>query len=119
MHAALQLNALSLALLAVAGVAFFRQRRGVLVIAAVLFFPLTAAATVGLWWPLSPPAAALILALTLGVPLIALALFAVDVAWAPFCFEMTYLTILCWLLCPLAVVLNYVAMALGLSGGAR
>jgi len=101
------LNALSFALLAVAAVAFFRQRRLVLALAAVLFFPVAAAATVLIWWPISPVAAVLILAVTLGVPLVALAVFAIDFIWAPFCLEMTYLTFLCWILCPLAVLLNY------------
>jgi hypothetical protein len=109
---ALLLNTLSLALLALAATSYVRRRFAILCGAALLFFPVTAAATVLTWWPLSPALAVAILALTLGVSLCALALFGIDVAWAPFCLEMTYLTFLCWTLFPLAVLLNFLGLAL-------
>jgi len=109
---ALLLNTLSLALLALAATSYVRRRFAILWGAALLFFPVTAAAAVLTWWPLSPALAAVIVALTLGISLCALALFGIDVAWAPFCLEMTYLTVLCWILCPLAVLLDYLGLAL-------
>ncbi len=108
------LNTVSLALLVLAAVAYIRRRPGVLWPVAALFFPVTGVATVLIWWPVSPALTVLVIALTLGVSLGALALFAIDVAWAPFCLEMTYLTFICWVLCPLAVLVNYVG-ALALS----
>jgi len=108
----IHMNTLSFALLALAAVAYARQAPKCLWAAGLLFFPLTGLTTVLAWWPLAPLAAILILVLTLGVPLVCLALFAMDVLWAPFCLEMTYLTFLCWLLCPLSVVLNYMGTAL-------
>ncbi len=105
------LNALSLALIAVAAVAYARHRRFALTAAAVLFFPVTGAATVMSWYATSPTLAVVILAATLGVSLVALALIGIDVTWAPFGVQMTYGAALCWLLCPAAVLLNYVGMA--------
>jgi len=107
------LNTISLALLIVAGVGYVRRRPVVLWTAAGVFFAAGGAATILIWWPLSPVLAVLVLGLTLGVSLAALALFAIDVTWAPFCLEMTYLTFLCWVLCPAAVLVNYLgALAL-------
>lgn len=108
-------NALSFALLALAAVSYPRWRRRTLAVAGVLFFPATAVAVVLTWWPVSPLLAIVILAVTLGIPLGCLALFGIDVIWAPFCMEMTYVTVWCWILCPLAVMLNYVGMAVSAS----
>ena len=108
---AVHLNTLSFVLLALAATSYVRRRSAILWGAALLFFPVTAAASVLTWWPLSPALAAAIVVLTLGVSLGALALFGIDVAWAPFCVEMTYLTVLCWILCPLAVLLNHLGLA--------
>ena len=104
-------NALSFALLALAAVSYARWRRVTLAVAAALFFPVTAVAVVTTWWAMSPALAAAILAVTVGVPLVCLALYGIDVLWAPFCMEMTYVTVWCWILCPVAVALNYVGMA--------
>jgi len=109
---ALNFNVLSLALLGVAAVAFFRQKRGVLVVSAALFLPVTAIATVALWGPISVLGAGVIVAVTLAVPVLLLGIVLIDVLWAPFCLEMTYLGLLCWVLCPLAVVVNYAALAI-------
>jgi hypothetical protein len=108
---AAQLSMLSLALCCLAAVAFYRRRRGVLILAALLFFPVTAAATVSVWWAISHVLAMCIIAATLALPIVLIALFLVDLIWAPFCFEMTYATIPCWILCPLGVLLNYVGLA--------
>jgi hypothetical protein len=113
----LLLNTLCFLLFALAAASYVRQRFVGLWLAGLLFFPLTGLATVWTWWPVSPLAAILILVGTLGVPLVCLALFAIDVMWAPFCLEMAYLTILCWVLCPQAVLLNYLGAALHISSG--
>jgi len=112
----LQTNALSFGLLALAAVAYSHWRRTTLAVAAALFFPVTAAATLLTWWPVSAAAALCVLCLGVGVPLVCLGLFLVDLIWAPFCMEMTYLTLWCWVLCPLCVALNYVGMAVRALG---
>ncbi len=104
------LNALSFVLLVLAGVSYVRHRGAVLTAAAALFFPVTAASTVLTWWGFSPALGLAILLLTLGISLVCLALFGIDVVWAPFCLEMTYLTVLCWVLCSAVVLLNYIGM---------
>ena len=114
---AVHLNMLSFALLALAATSYARRRFVTLWGAAILFFPVTGAAAVTTWWAVSPALAVVIVALTLGVSLSALALFGIDVAWAPFCVEMTYLTFLCWILCPLVVLLNYLGLALRALAG--
>lgn len=101
----LTLSILSAALLVLAGVAFVRQRRVILAITAALFFPLCGTSLLCSWWLISPILALVFLILTLGVSLVTIVLFLIDVIWAPFGLEMTYLTFLCWILCPLAVVL--------------
>jgi len=108
----LQLNILSFALLSLAAVAYARRRFHVFWAAAGLFFPIAAWTTVATWWQVSPLFTIILLALTLGISVLALALFAVDVIWAPFCLEMTYLTPLCWILCPLLVFANYSVLCL-------
>ena len=109
---AVDLNIMSFALLALAGVSYARRRFMTLWGAAALFFPVTGAAAVTTWWTLSPTLTIIILLFTLGTSLVALAMFAVDVIWAPFCLEMTYLALLCWILCPLAVLFNYLGLVL-------
>ncbi len=106
------LSTLSFALLVLAAVAYSRQRFVALWAAGTLFFCTTGLATVVIWWPVSPSLAVLILAVGLGGSLAVLALFAIDVIWAPFCLEMTYVTALCWILCPLVVLLNYAGLLL-------
>jgi hypothetical protein len=111
---AIALNALSLVLLVMAVVAYPRRMRLELAAAACLFFPVTAGAVLASWWPVSHPAAAVILIVPLGASLAIMLLFLIDVIWAPFCLEMTYLTFLCWILCPVTVALNLAGMALQL-----
>ena len=92
------------------GVAFTRQRRMVLVVCGVVFAVASGAATratfrsAGAVWPA--------LALGHGVPALALAAYAVDRVWAPFCLELTYLTALCWVCWPLLVAADAVALLL-------
>ena len=109
------LNILSLALFGLVAVAYARRHRVVLAVGGTLFFPICAAALTANWWQISPWAALALVACTLGVSLVVLTLFAVDVLWAPFCVEMTYLTFLCWVLCPLAVLLSHVGALLQLA----
>ena len=106
----IHLNTLSLALLLIAALAYTRHWPAVLWSLAALFFPVTGIATVLIWWPVSPTLTLAVLLVTLGVPLIALALFTIDVVWAPFCLEMTYPTFVCWILCPLAVLANWMGL---------
>jgi maltodextrin utilization protein YvdJ len=108
----LYMNIASLVLLALAAVSYAGRRFHMLAGAAVLFFLVTGAATMMTWWSVSPALTVIILAVTLGLSLAALSLFAIDVVWAPFCAEMTYLMVLCWVLCPLAVVLNFLGLTL-------
>ena len=108
----LALNLLSLAFLALAGVAFARRYRGILAITGVLFFPVCTAALLTGWWELSPLLAIFLVVCTLGISLLTLCLLAIDVTWAPFCLEMTYPSLLCWILCPSAVILGYVGALL-------
>jgi len=112
----LHLNALSLALFGAAAVAFSRQRRLVLVVCGGLFVPVAAASTVAVWWPLSPAVCIVLLAATLGISLLFLLLYAVDHAFAVFALEMTYPAMLCWVLWPLLVFVDFVAMALNALG---
>ena len=110
---ALNLNTLALALLILSAVCFNRRRHRMLLVSGALFFPVAAAATLACWWPLLGLAAAIaVLALTLGASLLLLALLLIDVTLAPFCLEMTYPALLCWVLCPLAVGANYLALVL-------
>lgn len=101
----LTLSILSGVLLLLAGVAYVRHRRTILAVIAAIFFPLCGISLLHGWWSISPILALIFLALTLGVSLVTLVLFLIDLLWAPFGLEMTYLTFLCWILCPLAVLL--------------
>ncbi len=94
------------ALLVVGSVAYIQRKRRILAIAGALFFPICSGALVSSWGPISTALTAIFLVGTLGLSLFALALFAIDVIWAPFALEMTYLTFLCWILCPVAVILS-------------
>jgi len=49
---------------------------------------------------------------TLGLPLLGLGLYAVDLALAPFCVEMTYPGMVCWVLWPLLAMANFVGLLL-------
>jgi len=107
---ALHLNILSFALLGLAAVAYARRRTVVLGVAGVLFAPVTCAATLAVFWPFNPFVAVVLLALTLLPSACAAALYLIDVVFAPFGVEMTYVTFLCWILCPLLVLANFVGM---------
>lgn len=109
---ALDLSMMSLALLAAAAVAFTRHRRMVLMVCCGLFVPTAGLATMAVWWTLSPTLAVLLLSVTLGLPFLALLLYAVDLTLAPFCLEMTYLAMLCWILWPVLVMVNFVGLLL-------
>jgi hypothetical protein len=103
---------LSLALLGAAAAAFTRQRRPVMAVCAALFVLSAGLAAGTVYWAVSPGLTIALLGVTLGLPLTALALYAVDVAFAPFCVEMTYPAMLCWVLWPVLVAFNFAGMAL-------
>ena len=105
------LNLLSLALFAAAAVAFTRQRRAVMLACGALFVAVGTWATLATWWPLSPAAAVVLLAVGMGLPLAGLALFAVDYVWAPFALEMTYAALLCWVVWPGLILADYAGLA--------
>jgi ABC-type proline/glycine betaine transport system permease subunit len=97
---ALHLDIFALAVLAAAAVAFTRQRRPVLLVCAGLFVCVGSAGAWLSWSPVSPVLARALLAVAMGLPLLTLLLYAVDRLWAPFCVEMTYPAMVCWLLWP-------------------
>ncbi len=107
---ALDLNIFSLALLAAAAVAFTRQRTMVLIACGMLFVASSGLAALVVCSPVSHALTLVLLGVTLGVPLLALALYAVDLAFAPFCVEMTYPAMLCWLLWPVLVAVNFACL---------
>ena len=92
--------------------AFTRRRTAVLLICGGFFVPVAALASVAVYWPLSPVFTVLLLAFALGLPLLALTLYAVDLVFAPFCVEMTYPAMVCWLLWPLLVLINFLGLLL-------
>jgi hypothetical protein len=95
--------------------AFAGRRPALLCALGAAFVPVAAAATVVLYWAPAPALAIALLALGVGLPLLCLALYAIDRIWAPFCVEMTYATLLCWVLWPGLVVINLsVASARGI-----
>ena len=101
------MDILSFALFALAAVAYARKHRLVLGAAGLLFFPLCCVSLMSTWWALSPIAAIVLPVCTLGGSLVVLVLFGIDVIWAAFGFEATYLTFLCWILCPLAILVDF------------
>jgi len=108
---ALDMSVLSLALLGAAAMAFSRQRRAVLLTCGALFLPAVTVATVAVFWPVSPALAIALLVATLGPSVLALLLFWVDRAFAPFSLEMTYPAMVCWLLWPALVAADFVGLA--------
>jgi len=107
---ALDLNILSLALLGASAVAFARRRKFVLLACGIFFAASTALATLAVYWPMSPAAALVLLAAGEGLPLAAVLLYLVDRAFAPFCVEMTYALLICWVFWPLLVLANFVGL---------
>ncbi len=100
------------AVLLVATAATFAGRRPVLLcVTGGLFVPVAAATTVLLYWGPATWLAGVLLGVGIGLPLLGLALYAVDRIWAPFCLEMTYATLLCWVLWPALVVVNLIVAA--------
>ena len=107
---ALDLNVLALALLGAAAMAFTRQRRLVLAVCGTLFVPAAVLGAVAVYWSLSPALTIVLLAVTMALPLLALGAYAVDVLFAPFCVEMTYPAMICWVLWPLLMAANFVGL---------
>jgi hypothetical protein len=98
-------------LLAATAYAFAQQWRILLVLFGTLFVPAAGAATVAVYWPLHPLLAVVLLSVTLGISLAGLLLYAVDRIWAPFCIEMTYAALVCWLLWPLLMAADLAGLA--------
>ena len=113
MHPAMELilSIVSLALFVGTAAAFAARRPVLLSGLGAAFVPVAAASTIVTWWGFSHGLTAALLALGLGLPLLGLALYAIDRIWAPFCLEMTYATLLCWVLWPALVMVNLVAAA--------
>jgi hypothetical protein len=111
------LNMLATALLAATAMAFTRQRRFVMVCCGALFVLAAVWTTVAVWWAVSAVAAVVILMVLIGIPLLALLVFAVDYVWTPFCLEMTWPGMICWLFWPALVALNALCLALRLFPG--
>jgi hypothetical protein len=111
------LNVLAMALFALAGMAFTRQRRLVLVCGGGLFVLVATWTALTVWWPVSPVGAVCLLAVLMGLPLAALLVFAVDVIWTPFCLEMTWPAMVCWILWPALVLVNAAGLVARLLRG--
>jgi len=107
----LTLSILSAVLLAGTAAAFAGRRPALLCALGAVFVPVAAATTVMLYWGPALWLAVALLGVGIGLPLLGLALYAVDRIWAPFCLEMTYATLLCWVLWPGLVVLNLAVAA--------
>ena len=108
----LDFTILSAALLVTAAVAFTRQRRMVLVVCAGLFVVVAALASVDVYWPVSPAFTVVLLAVTLGLPLLTHIIYAVDLVFTPFGSEMSWPAMICWLLWPVLVVANVIGLLL-------
>jgi len=107
----LYLNLLSLVLLTMCAYAWCRQLTQALIPCAAAFLLVGGWTTVATLYPWSPAFAVTLMAVTLLGSLAAVTLYVIDVIWAPFCLEMTYLLILCWILCPLLVAVNFIGLA--------
>lgn len=108
----LYVNLLSLLFLGMAAFAYTRKATITLTVSSVLFVPTATWAALSCFYASNPVFTIVLLVLTLLLPLVAVALYLVDVLFAPFCLEMTYLTILCWILCPVLVIANVSGMVL-------
>ena len=106
------LTILAAALLVATAVAFTRQRRMVMTVCGALFVAVATAATLALYGPASPTFTAALLAATMGLPLLTLALYAVDLLLSPFCAQMSYPAMLCWVLWPVLVAADLVGLVL-------
>ena len=105
-----QLWTLALGLYLAAAMAFTRQRRMVTVSCCVLFAGVGSLLTVAVWWPVSPIWTVLLLAATVGLPMLTFAAFAVDFVFAPFGAEMTYPGMLLWVLWPVLLVADLIGL---------
>ena len=103
------LSIASLALFVGTAAAFAGRRPVLLSALGAAFVPVTVVTTVVIWWGGSHTLTIVLMAVGLGLPLVGLALYAIDRIWAPFCLEMTYATLLCWVLWPALVMVNLVA----------
>jgi hypothetical protein len=111
------LNVLATALLAAAAMAFTRQRRFTLVCCGGLFVLIATWTTLAIWWAVGPALAVAILAVLMGLSLLALLLFAIDVIWTPFCLEMTWVGMICWVFWPVLVAADAVGLVARLWWG--
>ena len=107
----LGLSIVSLALLAGTAAAFAGRRPVLLSALGGVFVPAAGAATLAVWWPVSPALTVALLAVGVGVPIALLVLYVVDRVWAPFCLEMTYAMVLCWVLWRALVVVDLAGAA--------
>lgn len=94
------------------GLAYFYQRRITLAISAAAFCYTSSAGMFAVWTSFGNWLAFTLWGATLGLSLCILLLYFIDLIWAPFCLELRYLTLLCWMLGPLAVVLNFAGLLL-------
>ncbi len=107
---ALDMSVLSLALLAAAAVAFTRQRKAAMLVCGGAFVPTVVVATVSVFWSWSAAFTVALLAVLLGLPLLTLFLFWVDMAFAPFCIQMTYPGMLCWVFWPALLCADFLGL---------
>ncbi len=77
-----------------------------------LFVLAACLAALSIYWGRSPAFSLVLLGVTMALPLLALALYAADRAFAPFCVEMTYPAMLCWVLWPVLVAANFAGLLL-------
>lgn len=108
----LYLNLLSLVLLTMCAYSWSRQLTKALIPCAAVFLAVAGWTTVATLYPWSPTVAVALMAVTLLGSAAAVTLYVIDVVWAPFCLEMTYMLIICWILCPLLVAANFIGLAL-------
>jgi len=106
------LNLLSLVLLIMCAYAWTAQLTRALIACSAAFLVAAVWTTLATIYPWSPGIAVALMVVTLMGSMTAVALYVTDVVWAPFCLEMTYMLILCWILCPLLVAANFAALAL-------
>ncbi len=108
---ALGLNTVALAFFAAAAWAFWSRRQLLVTLFGALFVPTAGSAAILVFWPVSPVLAFAVMLPTLGLSLMGLLLFFIDRVWAPFCLEMTYAALLCWVLWPALLALNLAGFA--------
>ncbi len=103
---------LSAMLFVLMSLTYYKQKKLILYISGFFYIIFTVSATLIIWSPLSGTAAIFILLLTIVLPGMALSVFLIDYLFAVFCLEMRYLTLLWWLLTPMAIPLNFLGLML-------